>query len=317
VTTGFAQASLTSASYVRGSASLFSSSQYSRTFNLKDAVINGPSGHPNAAFVSVTGDASPPQRNNSTAQANLSAFANADIGQLQIGLTGFARGSTGGPGEEFTTSLVGDANARWQDTLTVSTGQPGKVMTAKFLLNVTGEFASAINGTPWNDIEVNSSLSIRLAAPPGVLPTPPYLGSYLGTATLSNHPNVISVINQPAPTIIATLTFQEGQVQTVDYRLSLRVTANASRPIRYTVVDSYADAFFDADFRHSLTWGGLVSIQDAVTGEPIENWTMTSGSGMDYSRPYQGVPEPSSLILLFVGTACWHPRCRRDRGPDC
>jgi hypothetical protein len=41
----------------------------------------------------------------------------------------------------------------------------------------------------------------------------------------------------------------------------------------------------------------------AATGEPVENWTITSESGFDYSKPY--VPEPASGVLLSSALCAW------------
>jgi len=35
-----------------------------------------------------------------------------------------------------------------------------------------------------------------------------------------------------------------------------------------------------------------------LTGEPINDWTVISDSGFDYSR---GVPEPANALLLIIG----------------
>jgi hypothetical protein len=45
------------------------------------------------------------------------------------------------------------------------------------------------------------------------------------------------------------------------------------------------DAFFSASFGQSLTWGGISSVTDAETGEPVTDWTITSESGFDYRNP--------------------------------
>jgi hypothetical protein len=53
-----------------------------------------------------------------------------------------------------------------------------------------------------------------------------------------------------------------------------------------------------ADVSGSLHWGGIESVTDEF-GNLITDWTITSASGFDYSKPF-GVPEPSSVLLLSI-----------------
>jgi hypothetical protein len=55
-----------------------------------------------------------------------------------------------------------------------------------------------------------------------------------------------------------------------------------------------------ANFMHTLTYEGITSITDAVTGEPIQNWSVTSASGFDYTHPF-AEPEPASIVLAAIG----------------
>jgi hypothetical protein len=66
-------------------------------------------------------------------------------------------------------------------------------------------------------------------------------------------------------------------------------------------------AFATAQFSHTLSWGGITSVTDADTGQPITDCTLTSASGFDYTHPFAGpgpepapasVPEPSSMLLM-------------------
>jgi hypothetical protein len=53
-----------------------------------------------------------------------------------------------------------------------------------------------------------------------------------------------------------------------------------------------------ATVSRSLHWGGIEMVSDQ-NGNPIDDWTITSESGFDYSKPF-GVPEPSSILLLNI-----------------
>jgi hypothetical protein len=63
-------------------------------------------------------------------------------------------------------------------------------------------------------------------------------------------------------------------------------------------------AIATASFGHTFTWGGITSVVDADTGQPITDWTLTSASGVDWAHAAQGpatVPEPSTLSLAALG----------------
>ena len=72
-----------------------------------------------------------------------------------------------------------------------------------------------------------------------------------------------------------------------------------------------AAAGFEVTFQNSLDWGGITSVVNLSTGEPITNWSVTSKSGFDYSQVFPPIPEPSSLALLTFGLCAWLGRARR------
>ena len=115
----------------------------------------------------------------------------------------------------------------------------------------------------------------------------------LGTINL----NPFSLINDykfagPHPNIEMTFEITNG----VPYRIALDMQIFGDVMAER---DQIAD--FDAEFQHTLRWGGIESVRDATTGEPITDWTITSDSGFDYSKPAD-VPEPTSAILLLSGS---------------
>jgi hypothetical protein len=52
------------------------------------------------------------------------------------------------------------------------------------------------------------------------------------------------------------------------------------------------------DFSHTAAWGGITKVTDA-DGNLITGWTVTSDTGLDYTKPYVA-PEPSTLVLLRI-----------------
>ncbi len=75
------------------------------------------------------------------------------------------------------------------------------------------------------------------------------------------------------------------------------------------VVGSRASSLYGgctADAGHSSYWGGISSIVDA-SGNVINSYNLTSGSGTDYSKsmiPFESdVPEPATLPIILLGFA--------------
>jgi hypothetical protein len=67
----------------------------------------------------------------------------------------------------------------------------------------------------------------------------------------------------------------------------------------------------NATFGHTMTWGGITSVIDKGTGQPITDWALDSASGFDYSKPFSAIPEPASVCLLSLaalGFSCRHRR---------
>lgn len=54
---------------------------------------------------------------------------------------------------------------------------------------------------------------------------------------------------------------------------------------------------FDGEFSQTVTWGGGTRVSVLETGEVLSNYTITSESGFDYSKPFP-VPEPAGLLPL-------------------
>ncbi len=71
-------------------------------------------------------------------------------------------------------------------------------------------------------------------------------------------------------------------------------------------------AKFEDNFSDTVTWGGITSVTNAVTGEPILDWKVVSQSGFDYSKPYP-VPEPDTFVLLSFAAAVLVHRQRRQK----
>lgn len=257
------------------------------------------------------------------ASAMASVFAHADFGKLQLGLSGALTANTNASTGRLNdvrgakADMLGKVQARWQDTAIVNAdGDPNGQIVFNAFINLFGNldlnltqpvidpsmtsyvFAAGSSGDFW--LEFTSSGN--------QLPTPPYPGGLWARTAESSSSAQIRLA--PPHIIPVRAVMQNGTPFAIDYTLTLRGKAgvilgtDSRSPL-------FAASYFDADFTQSMYWGGITSINDALTGEPIENWSITSASGFDYSQPYRGVPEPSSLLLLSAGLLLSWWRCRR------
>jgi hypothetical protein len=95
-----------------------------------------------------------------------------------------------------------------------------------------------------------------------------------------------------------TLIFPPG-ASSLPYIFTLRASAGSYVASFDPVHTGKAEA--SVFFGHTFSWGGVTSVTDAVTGQPITDWTLTSDSGFDYANPAPPVPEPSSATLFVIG----------------
>jgi len=91
------------------------------------------------------------------------------------------------------------------------------------------------------------------------------------------------------------MTLTEGQPFTLDYRMDVRGNARGQVDLSNDAATRFGQGDWDAAFLHTVMWGGITSVTDTLTGLPLENYTLTSASGIDYSVP---MPEPSSGLLV-------------------
>jgi len=86
----------------------------------------------------------------------------------------------------------------------------------------------------------------------------------------------------------------------LEFDLTVAGSAQASSARYVDAGTGTVSSVFNASFGNTLEWGGITSVTDADTGEPITDWSVTSASGFDYSQVYPA-PLPSSVILLVSG----------------
>jgi hypothetical protein len=254
------------------------------------------------------------------ASANVSPVATARIGDLGVLAIAFAGGNDpifGGAGG-FATGH-GQAIAEWQDTsVVIAPGKPiGRQLIAKTRLFITGSITAAATSSPnfkppvGPTIPASSGqalgvLKIFDSATPRALPPAPTTPSPVANTWAFRQLIPLAGINHDFPvpgTIDMLMRMTNGQPNTIGFELELDVDVSAlSRDM----------ATIEGIFGGSLHWGGIQGVEDAETGEAIDDWTITSESGFDYSQPF-GVPEPSSIALLSFALCLWQGRARTRR----
>lgn len=194
------------------------------------------------------------------------AFALASFGQLG------ARSSASGT----YSSGVSGASGRFRDDITitapgVATGTTGLV---GFRVAVDGSLTASNGIADW---------SLYYAM--GTIPW-----TALAEGRVYQDPGGAGVTGDPAGGVYdsALALFRFGEPFVLDMRLATSTTAGSSNG------SGSASALFD----HTLTWEGLVAVQDYATGTPITGYVVTSASGTDYARP---IPEPAAVVLMGAG----------------
>ena len=126
--------------------------------------------------------------------------------------------------------------------------------------------------------------------------------AYSNLFTNSSQPNpqtTQSTFPFPSQILITFLIPNDGFLG-----VNFEVQADAGAAVYSEDSDNGGVAIATAAFGHTFTWGGITSVVDADTGQPITDWTLTSASGFDWADPAPGtssVPEPSPLGLAALG----------------
>ncbi|MBA3481814.1 MAG: hypothetical protein H0T51_08370 [Pirellulales bacterium] len=250
------------------------------------------------------------------AAAELFAYASADIGSVKA--TAVANFEVAAP-NLFNGGEVRDlrvtARAEWADITTTSAPQAaGRLLLHEGVIVFKGEILADItslrSGGNSGLATVTASITTTAALPSPISGLPGAF-AYAEDGLFGSGTRFV-----PATTVYPlTILVREGAP--FDFRITLLVVAEGFATTGRFPDDS-ADVVIGQSagvYSNTLTWGGITSVRDAETGELIEDWTITSESGFDYSRPYV-VPETSSLVLLMTCLCALSPvRRHRRRTP--
>jgi len=246
--------------------------------------------------------------------ASVIVSASAEPGKLRAVLSGklSRRSNDAGPAK----GGIGDASlrnarvqARCQDSYVIGNSinpVPNRLEHIQATLIVNGEFDINLMQSPVSNDSRFAAATVQLTLDAqnsqnslvDPLPPPPYSGRYFGEAAESTLQTV--GFNRPPERLIPVNFFaRQGHPATMD--LLMEVSASARATVAYRLnVDNFFAVDFTGKFGNTLRWGGITSVTDAATGEPIEGWTITSASGFDYAHAAP-VPEPTTVCLALLG----------------
>jgi len=237
-----------------------------------------------------------------TCEVHVFGFATALVAQLRLDITASISASCPvlPPGFVPHAHLSQSTNitARWHDTAIISTGQPGRTVHAAARLIVSGSVGADASGQATGHSSGRIDLSLETGdSSISTLPDPPYDANWFAQA--NDDDLHLLRYEHPAPAVIPiTLNLTDGQPATLDYMLTLTPTGDAG--ISDSTVGGTAAVSLSGNFSGTALWGGISSVTDANTNQPIQNWTISSASGFDYSRP---APEPASAAALVLVAA--------------
>lgn len=247
-----------------------------------------------------------------TAVGSSDGEARADFGDLSLAVNTLAIGTGVAAHFDDPASLGGGyayakSEAKWLDriVLNVPLLSPGHSIKLNAIFNIAGNIGAMANlqpaipdmhpSYPKQGSTADIYLSLMLTNSNGSVD--PLDGCYLGSLCGERdiEPGVDLDLDLPVPRFVKTaFTVPNGVGTHVSFNATLAAEVAASQTTEASAVGI---------IRNSIHWGGIESVTDADTGEVYEDWTITSDSGFDYSKPF--VPEPSALVLLATAAIAW------------
>jgi hypothetical protein len=235
----------------------------------------------------------------------MAAKARSEFGSLGVSLDGFSFIDDSSNKQSYSTYLSGSAQARFLDAAVIDA--PERPAGRAFIVDTFCVFKGNIEAEVIRNVDIVEfntgafvDVHVKLYSPTNFkFTTIPHLpqpagGNDIGSFYVDESHRDDSLI-LPAGIINIRYVMLNGEPFVFD--LVLEIAASVRSMAGYQQQGD-TNAFFNAAYADTLTWGGITKVTDFNTGEVITDWTITSESGFDYSKPFP-VPEPHSCGLLL------------------
>jgi len=237
--------------------------------------------------------------------ANAEVFASA--GLMRARLNG-GTSVTEAPGTPASSAVLRDSSAKvsWRDGYLIHGNpfdpHPGRQLLVQAFLNVGGSFATNVPAVGFgigtgSQVQLSLIVNARDQLGRNLLATTPAYNGAFGFEYNNSDPNFEPLPRPPPGVIPLQLIVLESVVAELRFEMDVRAAAASGSQMTFGNTFSTSTTF-DADFGHTITWGGITGITDAATGAAVEGWRVQSASGVNYAV---AVPEPAAMALVGVG----------------
>ncbi len=208
----------------------------------------------------------------------------ASSGSASLGMAGNAR-SSGAPG-----GFQASASATWADSFTILAPGMAAGATGTFsgAVEVSGELSFSFIGRVYADTSVGATVDL--------FPGTGFNGGRTVVTSGARRFGGYDIADGGFGTERFSLVFRDVPFtfgQRIDIGLSMTMVAGIN------IIDAGATGRADAAYGHTLTWGGLSEVRDAV-GQRVVDYSAPSQT-FDFN--YAPVPEPHAALLLMAGLA--------------
>ena len=229
---------------------------------------------------------------NGLVNESAAGHSSAQIGALKATISCELMTTSSSNAPAYLTNGTFDATsiADWTDSATVAGLTPGKSVFVNGVLQISGTLAESLDS-----IGVNSGSGFATMNLSGT-------GIVFVSGGFGERTSPPTHLNNPPPNLVPlVIQMTVGAPHEIKYTLSVRAVGDLqSNLYSPAALNSNATLKVSGDFGSTVTWGGITSLTDAVTGATLTGWSVQSDSGFDYSRPFP-IPEPATLILLGLG----------------